>query len=149
MRLADLGVICALDREGFGADRRFFLERRFSRFPESCWVLEAGGQIQGFVMGRRVEDVISVGPWVVRRSAARPEDLLEHLAAEAPASALSLGILEANAAAVQMIRSGPFTERADSPWRMVLGTGGHPGHPDLCYAIGTAAKPVFDIEHVC
>ncbi len=43
MRPGDLDADCSLDAEPFGADRRFFLERRFRTYPEAAFVAEAGG----------------------------------------------------------------------------------------------------------
>jgi ribosomal protein S18 acetylase RimI-like enzyme len=143
---ADLNAVCALDREAFGADRGFFLERRLAQDPALCKVLVQDGQIGGFVLGRRVEGQVSAGPWVVRPEVERPADLLEAIAAEAEGCRLSLGVLESNQLAARAVRALGFTERADSPWRMVLGPSGASRVPDvlgaspLAYAIGSPAK---------
>ena len=154
MRPADLDACCALDREAFGGDRRFFLERRLERFPELCHVLEFDGRVEGLIMGRRGENWTAVGPWILAPDAAsRAVGLLAALAANAPshravppgsADEISVGVLDApqNRAAVELARSLGLVERADSPWRMVLGENSEPfqGRPEMVYGVGSAAK---------
>jgi ribosomal protein S18 acetylase RimI-like enzyme len=140
MQPADLQTVGAIDRAAFGADRLPFLRRRLAAHPELCNVLEHGGQLAGFVMGRPAPDVVSVGPWVVLEGVPAPQRLLENLAVEAGDSRLHLGILETNAAAIEAVRSLGFEERPQPPWRMVLGHSAALGASEQCYAIGSAAK---------
>ncbi len=142
MRGDDLGAAGQLDRAAFGADRRFYLERRLSLQPELCQVLEKdGGEIAGFIMGRRIDDFVWIGPWVVRPGVERPGDLLASLAVEAGGEAsLGLGVLETNGEALATVRSFGLAERLDPPWRMVLGPPAPLGASPGCFAIGSAAK---------
>jgi hypothetical protein len=140
MRSGDMDAAGRLDGAAFGADRRFFLERCLSLHPGLCRVLENdGGQIAGFIMGRRLDDFVSIGPWVVRPGVARPGDLLESLAAGGEVS-LGLGILETNEEALATVRAFGLAERPDPPWRMVLGPPAPLGAAPGCFAIGSAAK---------
>jgi len=140
LRVEDLDVVVALDREAFGAERRFFLERRLSLYPELCWIQEQGGEIAGFIMGRRGEGRVSAGPWVARPGVGCPGDLLECLALEVGDEDLGLGVLETNAQAVMTLRAFGLTEHPESPWRMALGPPGPYGSPAECFAIGSPAK---------
>jgi len=140
MRAEDLDAVAALDRQTFGADRRFFLKRRLSLYPELCWILERDGEIAGFIMGRRGQGQVSVGPWVARPGVERPGDLFECLALEIGDEDLSLGVLETNAQAVAALRTFGLTEHPESPWRMALGPPGPYGSPAECFAIGSPAK---------
>jgi ribosomal protein S18 acetylase RimI-like enzyme len=141
MRGDDLGIVGQIDRAAFGADRRFFLERRLSLQPELCQVLEDGGEVAGFIMGRRIDDFVWIGPWVVQPGVERPGDLLESLAAEAGDEVnLGLGVLETATEAAATVRSFGFAERLDPPWRMVLGPAAQLGASPGCYAVGSAAK---------
>ena len=146
MQAEDLAAVCALDREAFGADRRFFLARRLAREQKLCRVLEQDGQIGGFVVGQRGETRISAGPWVVRPEAARPADLLESLVYEAGQTTIGLGVLESNVAAVKAVCALGLTAHPDSPWRMVLELSQRPAHQvtlgasQMAYAIGSPAK---------
>jgi ribosomal protein S18 acetylase RimI-like enzyme len=140
MRGDDLDVVGQIDRTAFGADRCFFLERRLSRQPELCRVLEDGGEIAGFIMGRRIDDFVWIGPWVVQPGVERPGDLLESLAAAGGEASLGLGLLETASEAMATVRSFGFAERPDPPWRMVLGPAAQLGASPGCFAIGSAAK---------
>jgi ribosomal protein S18 acetylase RimI-like enzyme len=127
MTEADLDAVCALDRLAFGADRSFILERRLAQRPALCLLLEQDGEIRGFALGRRVDGVVSVGPWVARPEVERPADLLEAIAAESEGCTLGLGILASNEAAVDAARALGLTSRENSPWRMVSAMPGVPG----------------------
>lgn len=140
MRPEHLPTVRQLDRRAFGADRRYFLERRLACYPELCWILEQGGQVAGFILGRRGPGLISAGPWVVWPGVERPESMLESLATEAGGSPLALGVLETNTQAVTLIRSLGLTEHPAPPWRMRLGSTGNLGDSDQCYAVGSPAK---------
>ena len=137
---ADLDLVCALDRRAFGADRSFFLRRRLERNPELSWVLLDRDRLLGFILGRRGEGWLMAGPWVAVEDAPRPECLLQCLSAEAGNTPLSVGVLESNQPAVELIRSLGFVERGDSPWRMSLGPSSDLGASRLCWAIGSPAK---------
>lgn len=140
MRAADLPVVLKLDREAFGADRSFFLQRRLALYPQLSWVLECGGQVVGFILGRHGADWVAAGPWVVAPDAESPEHLLEGLAQEARGMTISVGVLETNTAATRILTSCGLAERPTWTWRMVLGTAGGVGTSDQLYAIGTPAK---------
>ena len=101
-------------------------------------MLELEGQIAGFALAARVGDLLAVGPWVAGPGVARTERLIESLARAAPGCTLGLGVLETNAVAVQAARELGLAERADSPWRMVLGE--DLGASPVAYAIGSPAK---------
>jgi ribosomal protein S18 acetylase RimI-like enzyme len=142
MRNDDLDAVGQIDRVAFGADRSFFLERRLALQPGLCRVLEKdGGEIAGFVMAKRIDDFVWIGPWVVRPGVERPGDLLEGLAAAAGGEvALGLGVLETATEAMATVRSFGFAERVDAPWRMALGPSAELGTSPGCFAIGSAAK---------
>jgi ribosomal protein S18 acetylase RimI-like enzyme len=139
MRYDDLETVSNIDKQAFGADRAFFLQRRLSLYPELCKVLDCNGEISGYIVGRRGLNSISAGPWIVRPEAPSAAALLESLAAEVKDARVSLGVLETNGRALEIIRSLGLVERPDPPWRMVLGSGELGASPQL-YAIGSAAK---------
>ena len=136
----DLSPVSALDRACFGADRRFFIERRFQLFPELGYVKLSGDEITGYILGREGKGWLSAGPWVVREGADNLAALLHALALRSEGRLISLGILDVNQQAIHLAHSLRFTERPDSPWRMVWGMGGELGTSIGCYAIGSAAK---------
>jgi ribosomal protein S18 acetylase RimI-like enzyme len=140
MQEKDLRAVIDLDQRYFGADRSFFLRRRWTIFPELSKVLVADGRVQGYILGRRGVGWAAVGPWVVAPGIGSPERLLESLAVAMGSQMFSIGILESNLKALEIIRTYGFVERADSPWRMALGEDDTLGASPQCLAVGTAAK---------
>jgi len=140
MQEKELPVIFDLDRQHFGADRSFFLRRRWILFPELSKVLVEDEHIKGYILGRRGEGWVAAGPWVVEPGTNHPQQLLEALAVVIGNQMFSVGILESNQRALEIIRSYGFVERADSPWRMALGPDDNLGASLACLAVGTAAK---------
>lgn len=132
--------VMAIDKLYFGADRSFFLRRRFELFPELCMVCTQGKRITGYIMGRAGETWLSAGPWIREDQAGDPAELLEALAIEAGGRLISLGILDSNTQACDLVRSLGFITQDDSPWRMAKGKSGNLGATPECYAVGSAAK---------
>jgi len=140
MSADDLEQVLKLDESYFGADRSFFLRRRFQLFPDLSYVLMHGSEITGYILGRQGTGWLSAGPWVVREQSANIEALLHAIALHAEDISISLGVLDTNREALELLRSFGFAERSDSPWRMVWGKGGDLGASPGCYAVGSAAK---------
>jgi GNAT superfamily N-acetyltransferase len=140
MQYGDLEGVKKIDRDLFGGDRGFFLERGLHLYPELCKVIQRDGQLAGFIMGRRGRGVVWVGPWETHYDVERPEDLLEDLAAEVGTPHLILGVLETNTKAVAKVRSLGLEEHPNPPWRMVLGSSGELSRFNQLYAIGSPAK---------
>jgi hypothetical protein len=132
--------VSALDRDAFGADRRFFLKRRLELYPALCKVLEHEGKIAGYILGRHGDGIDGAGPWFVRPDVQQPLQLLESLVLEFDAPLFSLGVLETNTRAVELLRRTALTEHPTPPWRMVLGPSIRLGSDPRLYAVGTAAK---------
>ena len=140
MQAHHLPEVFALDRKAFGADRSFFLDRRWSLYPELGFVLVERDQMQGYILGRRGTGWLSAGPWVADPGVAAPERLLESLALAAGGMPISLGILDTHHRACQLVESMGFIARPDSPWRMSLGLENDLGASPFCLAVGSAAK---------
>jgi ribosomal protein S18 acetylase RimI-like enzyme len=136
----DLGQVIALDQLAFGADRSFFLRLRYDIYPELSFVMVNSQEVIGYLLGRGHAGWISAGPWVMREVAGNPAELLFAFSQQADDRPISMGILEANPLACELVRSLGFTARADSPWRMALGTRDDLGASPRCLAVGSAAK---------
>jgi hypothetical protein len=136
---SDLPAVCELDRIAFGADRSFFLKRRFIWYPELSKVMVRKGVITGYIFGRRGNQLISFGPWFVQSDEERPEALLEDAAIETGGVPIGLGVLETNNRAVETIRSLGLQPRTDPPWRMALGRWDRLGMSERLFAVGSAA----------
>ena len=75
MMLEDFPHVLKLDQDAFGANRNFILERNFTDGPEYACVIESGGQITGFCMGRSGHHADQLGPIIARNK----EDALQLL----------------------------------------------------------------------
>lgn len=138
MNSEDLSEVIAFDHACFGAERGFFLERRWKQSPELCMVTCLDGVIMGYIMGRRSE-IFSIGPWIAANSMQEPLRLLQQLAYENPHETFHLGVLETNHRAMQLLHGLSFEETPNPPWRMVLGESGLGEYP-ACLTIGTSGK---------
>lgn len=140
MSKSDLPSVLALDREAFGADRGFFLERRLASNPGLSWVAEDDAGIAGFILGQPGKGIVAVGPWVVAERWPRPLDMLGPLVNAADGAPIRLGVLATNTAAVTGIRSLPGMTEQPASLRMVLGPSNRLGNSPLCWAVGSPAK---------
>lgn len=140
LQAGDLQEVCALDRRAFGADRSFFLHRRWELFPDLSHVLVMSGRLSGFILGRAGEGWAAAGPWVMVEGAGAARLLLESFADALGGTPFTIGVLETNQPAVELLRGMGLCERTDSPWRMARGPGEDLGASAACYAIGSAAK---------
>jgi ribosomal protein S18 acetylase RimI-like enzyme len=140
MQTHDLPVVLEIDKRNFGANRSFFLKRRWTLYPELCKVYEVNMEIKGFIFGRRGQATVSIGPWVVKGPETNSAGLLEDVAMYAGPVDLGMGILETNTEAVKLAKSLGFRASEDPPWRMAFGTQSNLGASDQCLAIGSAAK---------
>jgi ribosomal protein S18 acetylase RimI-like enzyme len=137
LRPQELSAIVGLDRHSFRANRLYFLGRRFSLAPQFCKVLEMNGKIGGYIMARRAESIVPVGPWVISEDVDCPADLLEALAAETGGEKMVIEVLETNTGGVELLRAMGFVESQESTWRMLLGPQTNVGQADSLYAIGS------------
>jgi len=64
----DIKTICEIDKELFGDNRDFFLERRITLYPDYCFILDMANKINGYIMARPGSGVVSVGPWVMLKT---------------------------------------------------------------------------------
>lgn len=150
LREPDLPAVLALDREVFGADRGFFLERRLSLWPQYAWALEREGGLAGFVLGLQGRGLVAAGPLVLAEelpaapdgaaSHASPLALLAALSGAAGGAPLRIGVLESNGEAASALRAVPGLQAQRASWRMVHGPGVGLGEAPRCWAVGSAAK---------
>ncbi len=140
MLSGDLDQVFKLDRESFGADRSTFLRRRLEIYPELSYAMVNAEKVTGFILGRSGEGWVSAGPWVMSQDSEDPLELLFSFALQASDRPISIGILETNHLACDLVRSLGFREREDSPWRMALGGSDDLGTSPRCLAVGSAAK---------
>jgi len=63
---ADWPAILALDAAAFGGDRKLVLRNLAARQPGLALVIERGGELAGFVLGREGREALQIGPLVAR-----------------------------------------------------------------------------------
>jgi ribosomal protein S18 acetylase RimI-like enzyme len=140
MREADLQAVCALDRQWWGADRGFFLQRRWRLHPDLCHVLEQDGAVQGYVMARRRGEKLWIGPWCAAARVEEPEALLGALAEPGATVQVHAGVLASSARAIRAFDRLELAPGAEPPWRMVHGPDAALGQGSEVLANGTSAK---------
>jgi hypothetical protein len=143
MRAADLEQVCALDRQWWGADRGWFLRRRFMLHPDLCYVLPDGADrhaIAGYLMARRRVGRLWIGPWCVAEEVERPEALLAALASDGQAVPFHAGALAGSARARQAFVRLGWVPSDDAPWRMLWGAPCALAQRPEVLANGTSAK---------
>ncbi len=64
MRAADLPAVLEADARLFGLGRDHILTRLYEEFPDLAWVDVVKGQLEGYLLGRRMRDRIHLGPWM-------------------------------------------------------------------------------------
>lgn len=140
MRAGDLDVVCSLDRTWWGADRGFFLKRRWHLYGDLCHVLERGGVIEGYVLARRRNDRLWIGPWCAAAHVEQPEVLLAALVAPGAHVHVHAGVLASNPRAMRAFDRLGLDMAAESPWRMLRGPENPLGRHGEVLANGTSAK---------
>ncbi len=136
----DLASVFTIDRKAFGADRSYFLKKRFENWSDACLVYHDNATLHGFITGRHYNGGIAIGPWIADEVLPDPLCLLQAVAANTGETSLHLSVLEINTAAVKLLRDAGFSERDDLHWRMVYGIPGTLGQSTRCYAVGALAK---------
>jgi ribosomal protein S18 acetylase RimI-like enzyme len=130
---SDWNRLLAWDRLVFGADREAVLRRLHRGAPEYGFVAESGGEIRGFLLGRRGYLAELLGPLI-----AQDEPVARALASAGMARAQGRPVMiDAplhTPAWVQWLATRGFAE--ERPFiRMYRGRNSYPGLPALVYAI--------------
>lgn len=133
MQTRDLPAVLDLDRQVFGADRSALLQWLLAGAPEYARVIDAGGTLRGYSLGRHGFDFEQLGPIVAHDRKDAEALALACLAAAAPRPL----ILDAPSHSGQwlgwlakqgFVEQRPFT-------RMWRGEHAHPGLPERQFAI--------------
>lgn len=140
MRAGDLDAVCRFDRAWWGADRSFFLKRRWRLHGDLCHVMERRGVIEGYVLGRRRGAKVWIGPWCVAAHVDEPEALLMALAEPGAHVQVHAGVLASSARAMRAFDRLGLDLAAEPPWRMLYGPDDALGRNTEVLANGTSAK---------
>jgi GNAT superfamily N-acetyltransferase len=132
MMTCDLGEVCQLDREVFGADRSQLLAELLRRAPERAWVVRDGSGLLGYCLGRTGRLSTQLGP-VVASDAGVARALVES-SCHHGAHAIAIDVTRYDGAWLGFLKSAGFVE--ERPFtRMFLRGHSHPGIPSRQYAI--------------
>ena len=115
MLSSHLEGVLDLDEIYFGANRERMLRRVFADFPEYCFVACEGGAVRGYIMAKRGESNVRVGPWVCEPSRAElAGDLLRRLMDASAGERLWIGVPEGNRASVEVLTAHGFSSLPSS-----------------------------------
>ena len=143
MRRADLDAVCSLDLRWWGADRSFFLRRRWQLYPGLCHVLDAGGGIDGYLFGRQRPAGLWIGPWAAASHVPQPESLVQALAGSTAVGAgvpVHAGVLASSHRGRAALERLGLVAGSDAPRRMLCGLQAALGDDARILANGTSAK---------
>ena len=137
----DLQEVIHLDKQYFGDDRSFFLQKRWQNYPDLALVWKQNNQIAGYLFGRvGMGGWVTAGPWVCLNDQSADLNLLSHFQTKIGNQPFSIGILENRKSIIPQIVMAGMQPQSDPPTRMILGMGNNPGDNDHCCAIGSPAK---------
>jgi ribosomal protein S18 acetylase RimI-like enzyme len=123
----DWPAIDALDRVAFGSSRLPLLRSLAQRLPKAARVLEQGGRLRGYVLGRDGREALQIGPLCADKAdAARAllHDALQPFCGEA----LYIDLLDTQHALLPWLQHQGFTFQRPF-MRMVHGSDAAPGDP--------------------
>jgi len=110
MNASHLEGVLDLDARYFGVNRERMLRRVFEDFPEYCFVACEEGVVRGYIMAKRGESNVRIGPWVCEPSRAeRAEDLLRKMMDATAGERLWIGVPEGNRASVEILTEHEFS----------------------------------------
>jgi hypothetical protein len=123
----DWQAIDALDRTAFGASRLPLLRSLAMRLPVAARVVEQGGRLRGYVLGRDGREANQIGPLLAdsdQTAQALLHDVLQPLAGDA----LYVDLLNRRRALLPWLQEAGFAFQRPFT-RMVHGTDAAPGDP--------------------
>jgi GNAT superfamily N-acetyltransferase len=129
----DLAHVLMLDYVVFGADRNFILERNFREGPEYACVVESGGQITAYCMGRAGHHSDQLGP-IVAQHVDEAVQLLSFMLAKVGRKSLIVDALQHTPEWNSRLSAMGFSE-SRSLIRMVRGLNSYPGIPEKQFCI--------------
>ncbi len=140
MHASHLEGVMDLDARYFGANRERMLRRVFEDFPEYCFAACEEGEVRGYIMAKRGESNVRIGPWVCEPSKVElAGGLLRRLMDSAAGEMLWIGVPEGNRASVEILVAKGFSGLPSS-LRMCYGECSVMGDPRGRFSIGAPDK---------
>ena len=140
MHASHLEGVMDLDARYFGANRERMLRRVFRDFPEYCFIACEEGEVRGYIMAKKGESNVRIGPWVCEPSRAElAEGFLRKLMDATTGEMLWIGVPEENRASVEILAAHGFSGLPSS-LRMCYGECSVMGDPRGRFSIGAPDK---------
>ena len=140
MHASHIEGVLSLDAKYFGANRERMLRHVFEDFPEYCFVAYEREVVRGYIMAKRGESNVRIGPWGCEPSRAElAEGLLRRMMGAAVSEKLWIGVPEGNRASVEILTEHGFSSLPSS-LRMCYGECSVLGDPRGRFSIGAPDK---------
>ncbi len=136
---ADLPEVVRYDGVNFGVERPGIIERFSGEYPEIAFVSrDAGGKVNGFLLGRKGLNAWQIGPWVAD-DAASAEELFKAALNFLGDQPVFFDIVAVNKAILPLVCKYGFKHQRPFV-RMFLGENKYPGLLDNIYAVSGVEK---------
>ncbi|MBN1200840.1 MAG: GNAT family N-acetyltransferase [Anaerolineae bacterium] len=136
MRSDDVPAVLELDTQLFGLQRTFILMRLLEEFPDLAWVADRRGQVEGYLLGRRTQNGVYLGPWM-SWTAAAAEQLLLIAFEQLQGEHITINTADYNGRALALARDHNL-QRIRHCTRMIYGDASPPGR-DMLAEISVAS----------
>ncbi len=135
MTETDLAMVTTLDESTFGAQRRDLLAHLLGRAPRCAWVVERGGRLSGFCLGRDGREADQIGPVIAADAAAAAALCTRALAARAePDRRVYIDAVDRHTEFAASLRAAGFVKQRGF-MRMLKGRNEPIGGPAPAFAI--------------
>lgn len=134
----DLDAMAKLDRVVFGADRSALLSSLDDQAPEFTVVIDAAGELAGYLLGRRGSRADHLGPWVAKDEDSARSLLVEFMR-RSKRECIFIDCVKPSPFACELARDLGF-EFTRPLTRMYRGANRYPGTPEL---VGAIVGPEF------
>ncbi len=119
MRSDDFPALLQLDKVLFGLNRNHILTRMINEFPDLAWVDDESGQMEGYILGRRMANGVHLGPWM-SWSTASAERLLRVALEQLQGQTVTINIPDSNGRSLMLARNHNL-KRVRHCTRMIYG----------------------------
>jgi hypothetical protein len=116
----ELDNLVRFDQKFFGGNRYFILKSRYDKYSKLGKVLINGDKIEGYLMSVPKGDNISIGPWIMADEQKNGLKLLSSIVEAQKSKKYTIGVLETNKIALEILRSLNFFQYSYSI-RMIFG----------------------------
>jgi ribosomal protein S18 acetylase RimI-like enzyme len=102
--------LAKFDQKYFGGDRKSILKSRYDKYSKFGRVSVNGDNIEGYLMSFPKKDNIYIGPWIMFHEQINGVKLLSSILEAKKSDKFTIGVLENNKIALEILRSFKFTQ---------------------------------------